>query len=210
MLLLLLLVVKPCLTLEQKNAILTNPEKKEPITNFAPMPTFPSLFFTTLHPKSSPFSGLQRQRKKKAEKKRERGNVLSNFLLATETPPLQHHTSTSLTYHGVPRSLIELLRAKLRQTPPASSSPLLDLTASNNVSTCSFLSGSMLPLSGTCTASSGACQVGRTDYQAAACSNTQATSLGHPCAVNRPLKRTKGTCSSEGQLQCLMNNLKPR
>ena len=198
MLLLLLLVVKPILTLEQKKAIPTNPTsmRKDPIANFAPPPTFSPLFFTTLHPNSRSFSGLHRQRKKKPEK-REKGNILPTFLLTTQPTPRQHQTFTSLTYRGVSRPLVELLRKQLQQTPPVSSSfAPLNMTTSNAPS-CSFLSGSLLPLSGTCTGS-GACRVGRTDYQAAACSSTPTSSVGNPCVVSRPLKRTKGTCSSEG------------
>merc|ERR1711971_953008 len=90
MLLLLLLVVKPSLTLERKNTILTNPTsvRKDPISNFAPLPTFPPLFFTTLHPKSrsfASFSMVQRQRKKKPERKQKgKKVVLPTFLLTTQ------------------------------------------------------------------------------------------------------------------------------
>ena len=202
MLLLLLLVVKPSLTLERKNTILTNPTsvKKDPISNFAPLPTFPPLFFTTLHPKSrsfASFSGLQRQRKKKPERRTKVKKVLPTFLLTTQQPPRQQHTFTSLTYRGVSRPLVELLRAQLHRTPPPSfpSSTPLNMTISN-VSSCSFLSGSLLPLSGSCT-SGGACRVGRTDYQAACC-NTPTSSVGNHCVISRPLRRTRGSCSSEG------------
>ena len=200
MLLLLLLVVKPSLTLERKNTILTNPTsvKKDPISNFAPLPTFPPLFFTTLHPKSrsfASFSGVQRQRKKKPER---RPKVLPSFLLTTVQPPRQQHTFTSLTYRGVSRPLVELLRAQLHRTPPVSSSysTPLNISSKANESSCSFLSGSLLPLSGSCT-SGGTCRVGRTDYQAACCS-TPTSSVGKHCVISRPLKRTRGSCSSEG------------
>merc|ERR1711971_1311483 len=202
MLLLLLLVVKPSLTLERKNTILTNPTsvRKDPIANFAPLPTFPPLFFTTLHPKSRPFASFsmaQRQRKKKPERKPKGKVVLPTFLLTTQQPPQQQHTFSSLTYRGVSRPLVELLRAQLHRTPPAfSSSPTtpLNMSSKANMSTsCSFLSGSLLPLSGSCT-SGGACRVGRTDYQAACCSNTPSTtsSVGKHCVISRPLKRTRG------------------
>ena len=193
MLLLLLLVVKSSVSLERKNTIPSNPTlvKKYPIINFAPLPTFPPLFFTTLHPKSRTFAsfpGLQWRRQKQPERR-----ALPTFLLTTTQPP---PTFTSLTYRGVSRPLVDLLRAQLHKTPPASSTSLN--VATSNMSSCSFLSGSLRPLSGTCTAS-GACRVGRTDYQANACSNAVPTSsVANHCVVNSPLKRTRGMCSSEG------------
>ena len=189
MLLLLLLVVKPSISLERKNPMV----KKNPVTNFAHLPAFPPLFLTTLHPKSRTFASFpDLQRKKQPEKR-----VLPTFLWTTQVPPRQEQTFTSLTYRGVSRPLVDLLRTQLHKTPPASSSTSLNV-ATSNVSSCSFLSGSLRPLSGTCTAS-GACRVGRTDYQTAACSNTVPTTPnGNDCVVNRSLKRTRGMCSSGG------------
>merc|ERR1712156_420958 len=114
MLLLLLLVFKP-------TGISTKPSpaKKDQIANFNTLPTFPPLLFTTgpsleqLHTKNRffvPLTGLQRHKKKNT--RRPKDNVFPTFLLTT-TPPRQHHTS--LTYRGVSRPLVELLRTQLKK-----------------------------------------------------------------------------------------------
>jgi len=227
MLLFFLLIVKPIFTLERKNGLPTNPTsvRKDPIANFARVPTFSPIFSTTFRSFAS-LSGLERQRRKKAVLgKKQKETLFPIFFLTTQPPRQDQAFPNSLTYRGVSRPLVDLLRSQLRQTPPASSSISSSTSSLNmtkaNATPCSFLSGSLLPLSGICTAS-GACRVGRTDYQASGCKTTIISVGGH-CEVNRPLKRTRGTCSSEGhcvgrgqrelrwnQLQCLMNNLKPR
>ena len=195
MLLLLLLAFKPTGTSTKPS-----PAKKDQIANFNTLPTFAPLFFTTgpsleqLHTKNRffvPITGLQRHKKKNT--RRPKDNVFPTFLLTT-TPPRQHHTS--LTYRGVSRPLVELLRTQLKKTPSISSSPSPLSAAKANMSSCSFLSGSLSPLAGFCTAR-GMCRVGRTDYKDPSCKKLT-SSLGDNCSVNVPLKRTWGTCSTEG------------
>ena len=213
MLLFFLLIVKPIFTLERKNGLPTNPTsvRKDPIANFARVPTFSPIFSTTFRTKNRSFaslsslSGLERQRRKKAVLgKKQKETLFPIFFLTTQPPRQDRAFSTSLTYRGVSRPLVDLLRSQLRQTPPASSSSISSSTSSStsslnmtkaNATPCSFLSGSLLPLSGICTVS-GACRVGRTDYHQT--SGCKTTTVGGHCEVNRPLKRTRGTCSSEG------------
>ena len=195
MLLLLLLAFKPTGTSTKPS-----PAKKDQIANFNTLPTFAPLFFTTgpsleqLHTKNRffvPITGLQIHKKKNT--RRPKDNVFPTFLLTT-MPPGQHHTS--LTYRGVSRPLVELLRTQLKKTPSISSSPSPLGAAKANMSSCSFLSGSLSPLVGFCTAR-GMCRVGRTDYKDPSCKKLT-SSLGDNCSVNAPLKRTWGTCSTEG------------